>query len=610
MSSRTNRPSPSESATLFSVGTAKLGNDGEMWEVASDSRGVKRWKRRSSNARPDTMVTSNSANTSSNSRSIMITVGGNNIYIPYRESFFRGRVMVGFDFSALFNLDTEALGKYLEDRLPNNIYSHGYSVGSISIALYQNIIFNNDVQQSVINAIQDFIASQIKTAAAPLTNAPQTNKVTIADINNLEPDDIVLVESEKFGFNIRLDIRENDRETKQIFAKQTDILQPNASVDKWFASYSWFIDDDWSCVIIKDKDVAANTQSRNQPTTDVGDPDMKRLDVFEAELEIQKKSVSQLLVLKSFLPAIEFEKKIEINQSIAAAQKKINDLNFHILESRLNKDDLLDDLFEQSFKPITNNYNGVFSSSVANNEIASTEFFTPDGSPSKLSDSLNELIRTPQFKEWFGNWEVAYNYKDIDAADISCSTVLTNSFEPLIVWHGTGSQFSYFKFDSFPAAYFAVSQSYSKWFADLHGGGDGYTIPFFLNIRNPLDLSNFGTRKVRTKEFFDYVFLKTGMTITQLEVNPLFMDNNVPPMETWVYLRNNAKMIKLLSENDVFDGIHFYETNPSVPLGEAAHSTEAFIIFKPDQCKIADPERGSLLFASFKSFLLKKGGKI
>jgi hypothetical protein len=38
------RPSPSESATLYKVGTKKTGNDGNTWIIAEASNGVKRWK--------------------------------------------------------------------------------------------------------------------------------------------------------------------------------------------------------------------------------------------------------------------------------------------------------------------------------------------------------------------------------------------------------------------------------------------------------------------------------------------------------------------------------------------------------------------------------------
>jgi len=37
------RPSPSMSATLFTVGTRERGNDGRMWKVIKTSNGVRRW---------------------------------------------------------------------------------------------------------------------------------------------------------------------------------------------------------------------------------------------------------------------------------------------------------------------------------------------------------------------------------------------------------------------------------------------------------------------------------------------------------------------------------------------------------------------------------------
>lgn len=39
------RPSPSESATEFKEGTKKKGNDGNMYVIAVNKNGVKRWKK-------------------------------------------------------------------------------------------------------------------------------------------------------------------------------------------------------------------------------------------------------------------------------------------------------------------------------------------------------------------------------------------------------------------------------------------------------------------------------------------------------------------------------------------------------------------------------------
>ena len=43
------RPSPSESATLYDIGTTKKGNDGNMWVIVENKNGIKRWKKISNN---------------------------------------------------------------------------------------------------------------------------------------------------------------------------------------------------------------------------------------------------------------------------------------------------------------------------------------------------------------------------------------------------------------------------------------------------------------------------------------------------------------------------------------------------------------------------------
>lgn len=43
---RANRPSPSESATIFKIGTVKLGGDDNYWVVVETSNGVKKWQKK------------------------------------------------------------------------------------------------------------------------------------------------------------------------------------------------------------------------------------------------------------------------------------------------------------------------------------------------------------------------------------------------------------------------------------------------------------------------------------------------------------------------------------------------------------------------------------
>ena len=48
------RPSPLESATLFTTGTTKIGNDGNEWIVTENKNGVKRWVK--TNAKPTPVI--------------------------------------------------------------------------------------------------------------------------------------------------------------------------------------------------------------------------------------------------------------------------------------------------------------------------------------------------------------------------------------------------------------------------------------------------------------------------------------------------------------------------------------------------------------------------
>ena len=41
----TNRKGPSESATKFKKGTKRIGNDGNMWVIATTSSGTQRWQK-------------------------------------------------------------------------------------------------------------------------------------------------------------------------------------------------------------------------------------------------------------------------------------------------------------------------------------------------------------------------------------------------------------------------------------------------------------------------------------------------------------------------------------------------------------------------------------
>ena len=63
----------------------------------------------------------------------------------------------------------------------------------------------------------------------------------------------------------------------------------------------------------------------------------------------------------------------------------------------------------------------------------------PNGKPSNLTPFQYKQVRTPEFKNWFGDWE-----NDQENA----SKVVDENGEPLVVYHGTGYKFNEFTADN------------------------------------------------------------------------------------------------------------------------------------------------------------------
>ena len=321
------------------------------------------------------------------------------------------------------------------------------------------------------------------------------------------------------------------------------------------------------------------------------------------DIEKLKKQLADVIFMRGLLTDFDLEAKVNMNAEIEKIQSTIDKYNLQLEEIKRSQENILDDMFLQASKSLPTRY-------TSNIEPTGNDF-APDGTPSLLSPELNRIVRSKQFLDWFGDWVSAYKFRPLDE-EFNVSKVLADNGEPLLVWHGTGKEFNFFKMNIFPATYFAQNKEYCEFFARLQSrNGEGYVLPFFLNIKKPLDLTNFGIENVKGSVFWNDIFLKTGLNEQQLSVNPLFLDKNAPALPVWVYIRNNAKMLQALKDSNLFDGIIFYETNPNVDENRGnEYQTKAYIIFDPHQAKLADPNRGDILFAAFRSFKLKQGGLI
>jgi len=118
-----------------------------------------------------------------------------------------------------------------------------------------------------------------------------------------------------------------------------------------------------------------------------------------------------------------------------------------------------------------------------------TELLAPNGKPSNLTPEQYLLVRTPEFKAWFGDWEklVLTKINDSGIDEISLkrlsdgvSKVVDKNGEPMVVWHTTNNEFNKFdKRKSRDGFFFSPQKNrlvvYNK--SKINS--------YFLNLRNP-----------------------------------------------------------------------------------------------------------------------------
>ena len=95
----------------------------------------------------------------------------------------------------------------------------------------------------------------------------------------------------------------------------------------------------------------------------------------------------------------------------------------------------------------------------------------PNGKPSNLTPEQYKLVRTQEFKAWFGDWENSPE---------TASKVVDENGEPLVVWHTTNKEFYVFdKKKSKEGFFFSPNKS------RLSVYNKSKINSYFLNLRNP-----------------------------------------------------------------------------------------------------------------------------
>lgn len=265
------------------------------------------------------------------------------------------------------------------------------------------------------------------------------------------------------------------------------------------------------------------------------------------------------------------------------------------------------------------------------------ELPTPNGQKSKLPLSAYLNARTPQFKKWFGDWEMAYetnNYFD-------CSKYIDEETkEPKIFYHGVrkfvpnfgafsnmgqGVVRPYGSFEpptAFPASYFSDKESYANFYAGIAPNmpkpSDDYQ-PFvykvFIKAKNPLSLIDLGF-EASYKDLIYYVLVAYGMKLSPnknvLQIIGGDMNKKHP---VWVYIRNDVSFLEIAKDYGYdsliqIGDIPVFDSNGNVIEDRSQYIKEQeFLTFYPNQIKSATVKK-SFYFDFFKDIRFNKGGYV
>lgn len=114
----------------------------------------------------------------------------------------------------------------------------------------------------------------------------------------------------------------------------------------------------------------------------------------------------------------------------------------------------------------------------------------PNGKPTNLTEQQWLQVRTPEFKQWFGDWENSPE---------TASKVVDENGEPQVVYHGTSSQFTRFKLGGgllgrgvYLTDRFEEAQNYA---GSRSQDNEGTVMPLFANIPEMFNSNSKTTRE-------------------------------------------------------------------------------------------------------------------
>ncbi len=245
-----------------------------------------------------------------------------------------------------------------------------------------------------------------------------------------------------------------------------------------------------------------------------------------------------------------------------------------------------------------------------------SKLLAPNGNPSNLTAEQYYLVRTPQFKAWFGDWEKLALTKIYDSGidEISLkrledgvSKVVDKNGEPMVVYHGTPNKkvfnifdvkkVGYNSYNAKKGFYFTDNQSvaYSYTYDENKEEYNGYVIQVFLNIKNIFEID------VEYKNWVDISGLNfnidkeienilntgfDGLVVKNIK-DPFIDDENGTDYYGNTFVVINPNQIKLADgTNTTFDG-----NNPDIRFKKGGRTIAQTPAPKKDQIEGSDKNK-------------------
>jgi len=224
-------------------------------------------------------------------------------------------------------------------------------------------------------------------------------------------------------------------------------------------------------------------------------------------------------------------------------------------------------IFEPNQVKLADGRNTEFSA--LNNDIRYDKggLIAPNGKKSNLTPEQYKLVRTPEFKKWFGDWE-----NDPKNA----SQVVDENGEPLVVYHGTYAKEPFYTFDlekadlgfHFGTKEQAKNRSTTKFFIE---GFKSYVSSYFLNIKPLFEVSDIGE--------WEYPQRYIDMLISDN-----IIDEKIAKEKGFLsaYYREDNVKIREYIKSKYGDSVGFIYNNKYEGDGKS------FIVLSPNQIKLAD----------------------